>query len=130
MAFDRAFAAVTIFCEASGASPLERRCIAWTMRNRLRSARYGKTIAEICLRHFQFSEWNDDKPDNDNLMRGARAADADPVMIDSVRAFDEALAGAADPTGGATHYHDKSIARAAVPWAAPPAEVALEPDRF
>jgi spore germination cell wall hydrolase CwlJ-like protein len=109
MAFDRPIAALTAFCEASGASPAERRAVTHTFFNRAKSGHYPETVAGVCLQRFQFSEWNDDAADNRNLERGALAPDNDPVMQDCLAAFDEVAAGAFDPTGGATHYHDKSI---------------------
>jgi len=109
MAFSRQIAALVAFCEASNANPSERRCVVHSMFNRVKSGRYQPTVAGVCLKRFQFSELNDDKPDNDNLERGANASDSDPVILDCLAAFDEVIAGAFDPTGGATHYHDKSI---------------------
>lgn len=110
MAFDRAIAAITIFCEASSASPAERRAIAHVLFNRQHDGRFGATVAEVCLRRMQFSEWNGDKPDNINLLRAARVAELSPAMLDCSAAFDEAFQGSRDTTNGATHYHDKSIA--------------------
>lgn len=109
MAFDRQIAALTAFCEASGASPAERRCVVHTFFNRARSGRYPKTVAAVCLQRYQFSEFNDDAGDNRNLERGALTPDSDPAMLDCLTAYAEVAAGAFDPTGGATHYHDKSI---------------------
>lgn len=109
MAFDRPIAAITTYCEASSASPTERRCVAHTYFNRAANERYPKTVAGVCLQRMQYSEWNGDAADNHNLERGAVAPDNDPVMLDSAAAYDEILAGAQDPTGGATHYHDKTI---------------------
>lgn len=109
MAFDREIAALTTFCEASGASAAERRAVTHIFFNRARSGRYPKTVAGVCLQRYQFSEFNDDQSNNRNLERGALAPDNDPVVQDCLAAFDEVAAGAFDPTGGATHYHDKSI---------------------
>lgn len=110
MAFDRSIAALTTFCEASSASAMERRCVVHSFFNRVADGRFGKTIAAVCLKRYQYSEFNDDAADNANLERGAVTPDSDPVMLDCVAAYDEVLAGAFDRTGAATHYHDKSIA--------------------
>lgn len=110
MAFDRSIAALVCFCEASSASPMERRCVVHTFFNRRNDGRFGKTIAAVCIKRYQFSEFNDDAADNSNLLRGAGTPDSDPVMLDCMAAYDEVLRGAFDPTGGSTHYHDKSIA--------------------
>lgn len=110
MAFDPQIAALTIFCEASSASQDERVAVAHTILNRLQSGKYGRTAAEVCLRRFQFSEWNDDQGDNSNLLRGARTPDTDSVMTMSLAAYWDALQHPeTDQTHGSTHYHDKSI---------------------
>lgn len=113
MAFDKEIAAMTIYCEASSATPAERRAVAHTILNRIRlgHGRFGATVAEVCLRRYQFSEWNDDKGDNSNLLRAARALVTESALADSIAAFAEASADwTTDPTGDATHYHDKTIA--------------------
>jgi len=109
MAFDREIVALTIFCEASNSSPVERRAIAHVIKNRLNDGRFGSTLAEICLRRYQFSEWNDDKLNNNNLLRGAKAANNNLVIKDCLASYDEVLSDSVDITKGATHYHDKSI---------------------
>src|SRR5260221_9257822 len=92
--------------------------------NRLHAGRFGRTIADVCLARYQFSEWLDDAGDSANLRRGARAAADDPVMKDCLAAFDEvATGGKPDPTRNSTHYHDRSIAPPA--WAQPPSAVTL-----
>lgn len=103
MAFDRYIAAFTIFCEASGEPHEGKVAVAATLFNRLRAGRFGRSITAICLKRYQYSEWNDDSANNANLTRAATTADDDPVMLDCLRAFDEAAAGT-DPTLGATHY--------------------------
>jgi len=110
MAFDRAIATLTIFCEASSASQEERVAIAWTIFNRVRDGRFGKTVAGVCLKRYQFSEWNGDAADNANLERGANTPGNDPVMLACASAYDEVQGSTNDPTKGATHYHDNSIA--------------------
>ncbi len=115
MAFDREIAALTIFCESSGEPYTGKVAVAATLFNRLKSGRFGKTIAAVCLQRYQYSEWNDDKGDNGNLIRGAETPENDPIMALCLAAFDEASRGA-DPSMGATHYYADSIAAPA--WAA------------
>lgn len=110
MAFDLELTAMTAFCEASNASPKERRCVVHVIANRLSDGRFGSTLAEVCLHRIQFSEWNDDKVNNENLRRAARVSDTDPVLLDCLDAVVEVKNGSFDPTAGATHYHDKSVA--------------------
>jgi len=114
MAFDRPLAIITTFCEASSATPMERRCVMHTIFNRVKEGRFGPTPAHVCLKRMQFSEWNGDARDNANLLRAADASDSDSVMLDCAAAFDEVEGGAPDQTNGATHYHDKTIAPP--PW--------------
>jgi N-acetylmuramoyl-L-alanine amidase len=110
MAFDKPLATITIYCEASSEDHTARLGVAWTIINRLRSARFGDTVAEVCLKRLQFSEWNADQADNFNLLRAARCPDDDSVMLDCGTAYDQAYFNAVpDPTHGATHYHDTSI---------------------
>lgn len=127
MAFDREMVAITTFCEASSASADERRSVVHSIFNRVSDGRFGKTPAGVCLKRMQYSEWNGDAADNANLERGANTPDSDPIMMDCGAAFDEVLAGADDPTAGATHYTDKTIAPPS--WTVG-ATVALETDKF
>lgn len=116
MAFDLQIAALTVFCEASGETSEARRGVAYVMMNRLRSHRFGRTLASVCLHRYQFSEWNDDKGDNANLLRGAEANDSDPVMRDCVEGVQSAMLSGDDPTMGALFYHDDSIAGPPADW--------------
>lgn len=115
MAFDRDIAALTIFCEASGEPQEGKVAVAASLFNRLKHGGFGKTIASVCLHRYQYSEWNDDRVDNSNLLRGAETDEHDPVMQACLEAYDTAAAGQ-DPTGGATHYYAVSIPAPA--WAA------------
>lgn len=110
MACDRAIATLTIFCEASSEEHVARVGVAASFFNRMHvnPKRYGSTVASVCLHRFQYSEWNQDPADNANLLRGAATSDADPVMTDCAKAYDEAAAGV-DPTNGATHFYADGI---------------------
>ena len=111
MAFDRAVAALTLYCEASNQPPETRRWIMHSVFNRARigPARYGPTVAAVCLKRAQYSEWDGDTVDNRNLERAASAPDADATMLDCLAAYDEVAGGASDPTRGATHFYADSI---------------------
>ena len=111
MAFDRQIAALTIFSEASNQSPECRRAIAFSLFNRLRFSpeKYGHTIAAVCLKRMQYSEWNADAADNANLLRAASTPETDGVMMDCLSAYQQALAGGTDPSNGATHFYARSI---------------------
>jgi|SRR5579872_140378 len=106
MAFDRIFAGVTVFLEASNQGPNGRRGVAWTLVNRLNSGRYGQTLTGVCLDPFQYSCWNTSDPDRKRI---GKTADNDPILLDSLAAVDEAMAGGDDPTQGATLYYSTSM---------------------
>lgn len=111
MAYDKEIAALTVYCEASGEPPAARRAVMHSIFNRQRTGavRYGATIAAVCLKRAQYSEWDGDTIDNRNLERAACAAASDPAMVDCAAAYDEVAGGAPDPTGGATHFYADSI---------------------
>lgn len=109
MAFDKQIFALTMYAEASGAPVDARMAVCHVPFNRLEHGGFGKSIAEICLKRKQFSEWNDDKSNNENLMRACRASEASPLMVEFLQHFDEVEFADRDPTQGATHYHDHSI---------------------
>lgn len=111
MAFDREICALTIFAEASDQPAECRRAIAHVIFNRMQldPVRYGHTAAAVCLKRYQFSEWNDDVGDNANLIRAASTPITDGVMMDCLAAYSEALEGGADPSQGATHFYADSI---------------------
>jgi spore germination cell wall hydrolase CwlJ-like protein len=56
----------------------------------------------VCLKRFQFSCWNPGDPNRPRLFQ-IELEDRD--LLGCTRACVEALSGAPDPTGGATHYH-------------------------
>jgi N-acetylmuramoyl-L-alanine amidase len=108
MAFDRIIAAATADMEASNQGPTGIRSVMHTFFNRLQFApKYGSTIADVCLRPWQYSCWNTADP---NRHRLAIANDSDPILTDCLAAYDEVAAGSADPTLGATHYIADGIA--------------------
>jgi N-acetylmuramoyl-L-alanine amidase len=111
MAFDRTFGTATVYCEASDQAQDCQLGVAYSELNRLRTGRFGSTMAEICLKRKQYSEWNGDPVNNANLLRVAAISDSDPVLLQCAAMYDAAESGGlADPTDGATHYYDTSIA--------------------
>lgn len=126
---DEVIGSITVYCEASSASPFERRCVAWTIFNRLQAHRFGQSFAEVCTAPMQFSSWNSDKGDRANLARAMRVQAGDPVMNDCIAAFNAAGIGS-DPTGGATHYFDHTMDSNPPSWSAPPAVMTLKTDKF
>ena len=106
---DKVVAVLTIAAEASNQPHIGKQGVAAVIFNRLHSGRFGHSVAAVCLKRYQFSEWNADPADNANLIRVANMNADDPVILDCASAYDEMTAGN-DPTDGATHYHDTSIA--------------------
>lgn len=118
MAYNQAIATATLFCEASNQPRTAKTAVAWVLKNR--ASKFNWTVAQVCLDRKDFSCWNDDPVNNANLLRFAKARDDDPVLIECSQIVDSVLRGLVpDPTNGATHYYDDSIA--APYWAAPPA---------
>lgn len=106
MAYDLQIGAATLYMEASGEPEESRRAVAHVMVNRWKSGKYGRTLAEICLRDRQFSGWNNKDP---NRIRLARAQDSDvkpyeKYLIDAIEGKTK------DPTGGALLYFNPKLA--------------------
>lgn len=123
MAQDSAIAILTVACEASNQGHDARVGVAASILNRVKDGRFGSTPAAVCLRRFQYSEWNSDAADNRNLERVASMADDDPVIVDCATAWNEAQT--QDPTEGATHFFAESIPE---PWWAAQATFTVQLD--
>lgn len=103
-------AARTVWQEARGESLEGQRAVAHVIVNRLRSDRWGDTLAEVCLSQskgwHQFSGWNRNDP---NLNAVCDLPDDHPLLVRFVAMIEAALAGAPDPTNGATHYYAPKV---------------------
>jgi N-acetylmuramoyl-L-alanine amidase len=113
----------TCYSEGSGAGDTAMLAIAYTQVNRARlgaayAATHGKPhplfgsghLSEAALDPEQYSTFNRNTDDFDNLRRYCVAADSDPVVIAAATAVDAAISGSIpDPTRGATHYYDESV---------------------
>lgn len=133
---DRQYGATVACAEASSGTHADRVAVVWTLFNRmsLRPAQFGATLAGVCCKRMQYSEFNGDAGDNANLERVLDLADDDPQWIDALAAFDEAAAAVAagqqDPTDGATHYYDHSLDGDPPAWSVAPAVQTLVTDKF
>lgn len=105
---DKPIAVLTIAAEASNQLHVVRQGVAASIFNRLKDGRFGKSIAGICLKRYQYSEWLADAQDNANLERVANMAPDDPIILDCAIAYDEAATGI-DPTNGSTHFFASGI---------------------
>lgn len=104
---DVCLSSLTVYREARGEPYPGQLGVAWVIRNRAALAGWmGKTPSAVCTKKWQFSSMTD--PHDPQL--ATWPAD-DAVWDVCVQAVQEAFAGTGDdPTGGATHYHDISIA--------------------
>lgn len=108
----------TIWGEARGEGRAGQEAVAAVILNRVRLAEerggwwWGRSVAEVCRRPWQFSCWNENDPNRAKVEAVTPANQSFACCREVAR---RALAGElADPTGGATHYHAKSILP---PWA-------------
>ena len=102
MAYSVEIATATIAMEASGEGPDGELAVAFVLINRLKTGRWGSTLAAVALARKQFSCWNEDDP---NRMRMALMKNADPAIVSAQAALDKATSNNPDPTKGATHYY-------------------------
>lgn len=100
----------TIFGESRG-QPFAGQCaVGHVILNRTkRPARFGKTVAAVCIKPLQFSCWNRNDPNFPKLMQ---AEITDPDYAKAFAAAALVLSGERpDPTGGADHYFADYIAK-------------------
>ena len=123
MAGKRVVLAITLLCEAESEGIECQRWIIWSIHNRKISGRWKKTEEGCCMQRFQYSEFNDDKPDNDNLERVLQMDESDArwqsalALVDTV--LQEIATGVPDPTNGSTHFFADYITPPG--WSGPPA---------
>ncbi len=103
----------TIWGEARGEGTYGMHAVASVIVNRFHISRkmgsywWGNTISGICRKPFQFSCWNADDP---NLHKLLNVDDKDLAFQTAKRLARRAMHGVlADITGGATHYHARSV---------------------
>jgi len=109
-------AARTLWQEARGENAIGRRAVAHVLANRLKSGKWGATLAEVCLYPFAFSGWN---PRDPNRIAAARLADDDPLLLAFATMIEAACDGTdPDPTNGATNYYAPKVLAAPPTWAA------------
>lgn len=112
--WSKTIAALTLAQECRG-EPIEgQTAVAWTLKNRLASGRWGATLASVCLWRAQFSGWYSPRgtpPAQDpNFAYACNLADNDPTLSHMQSVLQTVLDSTNDPTGGATHYYAESIA--------------------
>lgn len=109
---DQAFAldvlARTLWGEARGEGQIGMEAVACVILNRAaKPGWWGRSVAEVCLKPWQFSCWNADDPNRAKLL----TVDAsDPAFRLALEVAGRALAGSlADCTAQATHYHARHV---------------------
>jgi N-acetylmuramoyl-L-alanine amidase len=105
-------AARTLWQEARGEPDIGRKAVAHVLWNRLRSARWGTTLASVCLWRAQFSGWLPSDPNFD----AACALDDDDPLLQQMLEIVVAAEKEPDITNGATHYFANSLKTSPV-WA-------------
>lgn len=102
-------AARTLWQECRGETDDGKLAVAWVLRNRLASGRWGQSLASVCLWRAQFSGWY--VPSDPNFAYACGLTDDDPMvghMLDILAGVMSADP-ATDPTAGALFYHANSM---------------------
>jgi len=105
--------ALTVWGEARGEPPQGQLAVACVIRNRMmREPWTARDPGGVCLQRKQFSCWNQNDPNGGAMLRALVDGALDDQLAIARNVF---LRGQPDVTGGATHYHAKSITPS---WAA------------
>lgn len=110
---------LAIWREARGESLAGKAAVLAVIRNRANDPknRWPKTLAGVVLQPFQFSSFSANDPNVTAWPKAPTKPGTPPdwaAWLDCCHVYDAPLT--ADPTNGATHYHDKSIPPPAVAW--------------
>jgi N-acetylmuramoyl-L-alanine amidase len=95
----------TMYGEARGEDDKGKAAVAWVVRNRAeRGGWWGDDIAEVCLKPYQFSCWNQNDPNRKKIER--LSARGNPLFQKCIDIASDVLRGKiSDLTKGANHYH-------------------------
>lgn len=106
--YERVLMALALWREARGESFQGRAAVAWSIVNRVRNPGWwGKTIAEVVTKRWQYSSMTD--PKDHQLIKFPQAGDWS--FLECMSIVDGVLDGqTANPIGEADSYHDTSIA--------------------
>lgn len=116
-AFDTA---ARTLCQEARGEPLEgQQAVAYVLKNRLGSGRWGNTLASVCLWRAQFSGWYSPRGNppvaDPNFAYACGLADTDATLSHMQSVMQAALDSDTDPTGGAMFYYAASMP-APPPW--------------
>jgi hypothetical protein len=98
----------TLWGEARGEGRAGMEAVANVVLNRVkRQTWWGRTPTQVCCKPYQFSCWNANDRNREPMLR---ASSADPTYALALLVAKAALTNAlVDNTGGATHYHARSL---------------------
>jgi N-acetylmuramoyl-L-alanine amidase len=98
----------TIYGEARGEGKVGMEAVASVILNRASNPnRWPNDVRDVCLERKQFSCWNLTDPNREKLLTVTAKDSGFRLALDTA---ERAVAGLLDdPTGGADHYHEKSI---------------------
>ena len=106
--YELALLMLCIYREARGESPDAQLGVAWTIKNRLALQGWmGKTYPAVILKPYQFSSFNAGDPNATKFPITPTDLAFQPCLMAAKAAYDGL---GVDPTSGATHYFDDSIA--------------------
>lgn len=114
MTWDMQVAGRTLCQEVRGEPIAGQEAVAHVFKNRLKTGRWGKTLASVCLWRGQFSGWY--VPSDPNFSYACSLADTDPTLSHMMSVMQAALDSDKDPTSGATHYANLSILAQKPAW--------------
>lgn len=102
--------AARTLCQEVRGEPLDgQQAVAYVIKNRLASKRWGDSLATVCLWPYQFSGWRG--PQDPNFTYACRLADDDATLSHMRSVLQTALDSQTDPTQGATHYVNLAIVK-------------------
>lgn len=107
--------AARTLCQEVRGEPLEaQQAVAYVLKNRLASRRWGNSLASVCLWPYQFSGWRSQDP---NFAYACSLPDDDATLSHMRSVLQTALDSKTDPTGGAMFYYNPSIVVQPPAWA-------------
>jgi N-acetylmuramoyl-L-alanine amidase len=108
--------AARTLCQEARGEPLDgQQAVAYVIKNRLESDRWGKSLASVCLWRAQFSGWY--VPSDPNFAYACDLPDDDATLSHMMSVMQVVMDSNIDPTGGALFYYANSMP-APPSWAA------------
>lgn len=107
--------AARTLCQEARGEPLDgQTAVAWVIKNRLASGRWGNSLASVCLWRAQFSGWYSPRgtpPTADpNFAYACDLPDNDQTLSHMQSVLQTVMESQSDPTSGAMFYYSTTIA--------------------